>query len=602
MKTSVPKARSKKIRIGNCSYLVTRPYELLRELDFVTYVEDSPREIARRLHENELDVALIPASEFAVHGGYVGLDHGLACAESADNLFLCAQGPIDRLDTIYLYDGSSSSAVLLRLLLREEWHITPRLVRVPEGLDLNKLRDNEGVLVLQDEMPANLSRMAVVEDLVTAWDRLTNKPFVFLVWAVRPGVLTLKQHQALHEMFRRCVAAGKPIIESAAEASGLHGGSWENFLSARYSFYLDDNALAGLNSFYEKAAHYRLLPDAHYQSATFTLMNRRTIRAVKERELTEVLDSLLAGGRLGVRDGMRLAEFASFTDLALAADFARSKLVPERTVSHVCILEDTNVRNTPQLERSIESACARGAQRILLLPRNEDLIDVGFFENLIHSLHSKFPLWLEAFTIPQILRLAWNTRRPVQEVVSRLVTAGLDGVSGFGGGMLIDRLLKKRGHKFSAEEYLDAMKWVHRFGATSWCSLSLSPQEGWEERLMHLHKLRVLQDENPGFQFFHLESSAQWPKDPEAVETRLRALMISRLFLDNISSIQERDLQPSELPGILSLCLGANEIRIDVAGDQAAAEQSLRTLNLLRDLGMNLNESARKEVADNEVH
>lgn len=602
MKTALPKARSKKIRIGNCSYLGTRPYELLKQLDFVTYVEDSPPETARRLHENEIDVGLIPASEFAVHGGYVGLDHGLACAETADSLYLCARGKIDQLETIYLYDGSSSSAVLLRLLLREEWHSTPRLVRVPDGLNLDKLRDNEGMLVLKDEMPENLSRMPVVEDLVCAWDRLTSKPFVFLVWAVRPGVLTLKQHQALHEMFHRCVAAGGPLIESAAEASGLAKEATKKYSSPTYAYYLDDNALAGLNSFYEKAAHYRILPETHYQSATFTLMNRRTIRAVKERELTTVLESIVSGDRLGVHDGVRLAEFGSFTDLGLAADLARSKLVPERTVSQVCLIEEKNVRDTSQIEKNITAALSQGAQQILLLPRSEDLVDVGFFENLIHTLRLKFPVWLEAFTIPQLLQLSRNTRRPVQEVVSRLVTAGLDGVSGFGGGMLIDRSLKKRGERFTAAEWLDAMKWVHRFGAKSWCSLLLSPSESWEERLVHLHKIRALQDENPGFRFFHVETSAQWPETPRAAELRMRALMISRLFLDNVSSVQESELSLTELPGILSLSLGANEVRIDLSRERENAARSLQTLRMLRDFGMDIGEHSTKEATDNEVH
>lgn len=596
------KVQRKKIRVGNIPYLSTRPYKLLQELDFVSYSEHSSRETARRLHENELDVALIPASEFAVHGGYVGLDHGLACAERSESLLLCSKRPIEKLDTIYLYDDASSSAVLLRLLLREDFRITPRLVRVGRDFTLDALGENEAMLLLQDEPPAAIAKMAVVEDLVSAWDRLTGKPFVFLVWAIRPGVLSLKQHQAMHETFHRCVAAGAELIHSEAEAFGVSKAACRKFLSPQYSYYLDDNALAGLNSFCEKAASYKLLPKAHYQSATFTLLNRRTIHAVKERELSEVLNSLVSGQRLGVRDGMRIAEGASLADLGMAADLARQRLFPERVVSQVCMVQGRTMQDRGALRASIAKGIGGGAQRILLVPHATELFDLEFFENLIHTLRSEFHVPFDAFTIPQILTLARNTKKAVQEVVSRLVTAGLDGVSGAGGGLLIDRVLRRRGQRFTAADWLDAMKWVHRFGATSTCCLTLGPQETWEERLIHLQKLRALQDENPGFRSFHIDFANEWAEALPPPELKIRATMIARVFLDNIMSIQEDSFSASDVPGVLSLCFGANEVRVDVSAGESHAQTLHDTIRTLRELGMEFSDEAVLGKNNEEVH
>jgi cyclic dehypoxanthinyl futalosine synthase len=580
---------------------VTRPYQLLAELDFVSYVEDSPPEIARRLHENELDVALIPVSEFAVHGGYVGLDHGLACAERSDSLILCSYQPVEKLETIYLYEDAISSAALLRLLLREEWRVSPRLLRVGPEFDLSQLREKHGMLLLQEGLPADVSRMPLIEDLVTVWDRLTGKPFVFSVWAVRPAVLTLRQHQALHEQFHRCVTAASELISASATGFGVSPAQFRKFLSPMFAFYLDDNALAGLNSFCDRAGACRILPRTHYQSATFTLLNRRTIRAVKERELTSLLSAVLDGERLGVRDGVRLAELSSLADLGMAADYVRAKVFPDRVVSHVCFVEGGG-DDAEKLVAAAASAEEKGAQQILLLPREHELTALEPLENAIAAVRARCSLQIEAFTAPQILRLAERTGRPLHEVVSRLVTAGVQGVSGLGGGMLIDRILRRRKQQFTAADWLEVMKWVHRFGAKSSCCLLLGPNESWEERVMHLHKLRALQDENPGIRSFHIDMATEWKEGRVPADLRVRATMISRLFLDNVASIQEAELSPSEVPGVLSLCFGANEVRVDVSSLGGRSEQTLTALRALRALGMDFSAQILPEVGTGEVH
>lgn len=596
------KSRARRIRVGNLSYLGTHPYQLLRELDFVHYSEYGPLEAVRKLYEGELDVALIPASEFAAHGGLVGLDHGLACAERSDALLLCSRTPLQQLKTIYLYHGAAASAVLLRLLLREDWKICPRLVRVGTDFNPQQLGDGEGMLVLKDEIPPEVTAMPVVEDLVRGWDRLTGKPFVFLIWAVRPGVLSLKQHQALHEVFRRCVEASEEIIQSGLEEFDVTERAVLKFRGNNYSFYLDDNAIAGLNSFYHKAATQGMLPHTRYQSATFTLLNRRTIRVLKEPGVGEELRRVTEGSRLGIRDGVQIAERASLADLGLAADLMRNRVSPERTISQVCFIGGRLMRDTAMLDASIERAVERGAKQLLLLPQKNDLYDLEFFEHCIHHIRARFKVWLEGFTVPQLLILARNSGRPIQQVVSRLVTAGLDGVSGMGGGMLIDRALRRRGQRFGASEWLDVIRWVHRYGAKSTCCLTLSAEESWEERFIHLHRLRTIQDEDPGFRAFHLDYAPEWNGGAPSLELRMRAMMLSRLFLDNVASVQEIDFIPAEVAGVLSLSLGANEVRVDVAEGTGRWKETLRTLQALRELGMDFSEEPRGESDVGEVH
>ena len=64
------------LRASGIPQLAGVPYKLLAGLDFVSYEESSPTENARKLNEREVDLALIPAVDYALHGGYVGLEFG----------------------------------------------------------------------------------------------------------------------------------------------------------------------------------------------------------------------------------------------------------------------------------------------------------------------------------------------------------------------------------------------------------------------------------------------------------------------------------------------------------------------------------------------
>lgn len=571
---------SPRIRVAHTLYPAGGPFDELRGIDYIDYEENLPSENARRLHEGEVDVALISTSQFALHGGYIGLDFGLYCRQHSDLIRLFSHSEIQKLSTIYVHEHSSSSVLLLKMLLQTKWCTSPRLVRADGDIDVAGLTPSEGILMRQEGYAECERVFEFSEDLVSHWHQIHEHPYVFLVWATRPGVLSLGQLREFRDLAYRLTKA-----ERAA------GALVDGHEQPDMGYYFDGALLNSFNHILKEANLLNLLPRTTYQPSTFTLLDQRPKNKLKPRTLSSILERAHDGKRLSIRDGMRLANEATLADLALAADALRKRFFPQRTVGYVYT---ASIESEETVQQHIYSAQQHGASRILLLPPFNQLDSIERFEQILTQIKSKSSLKIEGFGVPGLLKLAETVELPVQQVVGRLVTAGLDAVPAFGGGMLINRIMSKKAYqKFSAEEWLTTMKWIHRCGARSACSMLLSPHETWEERLIHLQKLRAIQDENPGFRFMFCQVAPDWVQGP-TMELKLRATAISRLFLDNIPAMLETESTTDPVLSVLSLSFGGNAVRLQVGNLHKRAVDEARLM--FRDLrvgGFDLIEDGR---------
>ena len=178
------------IRVANTSYFSTSVYRKVRDVAGVEYQENSANENARKLNEEEVDVALIPVANFAQHGGYVGLDFGVACEGHSGLLTLFSHGEAKNLKTVYLYTSSNSSALLLQLLLKRRFGASARLVRTSRELRPNEIREDEGILVRHAWLRSYHQSFPHSYDLSGEWFEMTGQPYAFLVWATRPETLS----------------------------------------------------------------------------------------------------------------------------------------------------------------------------------------------------------------------------------------------------------------------------------------------------------------------------------------------------------------------------------------------------------------------------
>ncbi|MDZ4785861.1 MAG: MqnA/MqnD/SBP family protein [bacterium] len=576
-----------KIRVSNIESYTTLPYRLLSSLKFVEYRESSPVENARMLNEGEVDVALIPITEFAIHGGYVGLDFGIAGRSRIDAVVLFSKNPLKSLKTICLDNYSNSSVCLLRLLLKERWGLSPELVRVAHDTLLNQVGSEVAALVTGD-MALNIRGKYPVEiDLAEEWFALTKLPFVFCVWATRPDTLSRELDQEINAVFNKAVKAREPLAVASREEIALPVIEASKHISDTVIYHLDKDCLAGMSEFYKRSFRLNLLPDEPYRTARYMMTSGEAATLKSPKSISSILEDSIAGKRISIAEATKLAEEAPLSDLAMASDMLRSKIFDKRSVSFALTISENEASDLKVLKEKISQISDTRAGSLTIKIAGAKLTNLVKYENLLHRLRQELLYPIEMFSVPDILWFSENSGMATREIASRLVTAGLDLMPETGGAMLIDKHLGKIvGAEYTASQWLSTMKWFHRFGAKSACSLAISTNQTWEERFLHLQKLRTLQDETPGFRFFSIQLATQ--KDPLLkAEIPLRALMISRLFLDNISQVDDVDLVKDPVSGMLNLSFGSNSARIDLsAHSPEETKKALDIIQALKDIGM----------------
>ena len=154
-----------------------------------------------------------------------------------------------------------------------------------------------------------------------------------------------------------------------------------------------------------------------------------------------------------------------------------------------------------------------------------------------------FGLAVHGFSPPEIFYMAENNALSLEELIRRLVEAGLSSIPGGGAEILVDRVRQQISpQKCSTSQWLEVMAAAHRAGLKTSATMMFGHLETRAERIEHLFKIRNSQDETGGFTAFipwtyqpggtHLAGKALG-----AVEY-LKTLAISRLVLDNVPHLQ----------------------------------------------------------------
>lgn len=543
----------RELRLANAHYLSAVPFRVLSGLAGIRYEENSARENARKLHENQVDVALIPVAEFASHGGYVGLDFGIACREKSECVMLYANSPIESLQTIYLYEGASTAALLLKMCLLKVWKASPRLVRAPQK-DLNQqLGSHEGLLVRHEASVQISDSFLISIDLAELWCRLSGLPFVFMVWAVRPGTLKKQEYQMLNDAFYRAAKARSSLASACSHAYNVAPQIGADFIEMDNHYYLDREFINGLNHFFTEAQHYNLLPRVEYENAALTLLGRESKRHRRSRPLAAILRETYNGKRLGIDDAVKLSKEASIADLGLISDAVRSRMFPERTYRPIYVVHQKPVGGFTELATRLEGAISKGAREILISAAAADY-DLNKLCELIKFVSSYPQIHIEACTVEELLKLSEKTSLP--DLLRTLKDAGASSVSG-----MPSFPSRSFSFKDGAERYLSILSHIHAAGLQSSCSLIVSLSHSWEERVLYMDRLRTLQDENGGIRYIFVQFEKHC-SEPWCADLVLRVTALARVFMDNLGSVAQLHEVSPRLPGLLSLGFGADQLRI----------------------------------------
>ncbi len=273
---------------------------------------------------------------------------------------------------------------------------------------------------------------------------------------------------------------------------------------------------------------------------------------------------LAAGARLDFQEACRLWDLELLT-LGNWADRVRRRLNPEPRVTFVI---DRNINYTnicvsgcrfcafyrppgsadgyvlawDTLAAKLTELKTHGGSGVLLQGGLNPELPLDYYLELVDFIRGS-GLAVHGFSPPEIFYLAEKNALSLEELIQRLMDAGLSSIPGGGAEILVDRVRRQISpQKCSSSQWLEVMAAAHRLGLSTSATMMFGHLETRAERIEHLFRIRELQDDTGGFTAF-----IPWTYQPGgtnltgetlgAVEY-LKMLAISRLVLDNVPHLQ----------------------------------------------------------------
>ena len=304
----------------------------------------------------------------------------------------------------------------------------------------------------------------------------------------------------------------------------------------------------------------------------------------------KVIEKRLRGERLNLEDGILLYE-ADLMFLGRAAKEIRNRMHPEDQVTfiidrniyytNVCVADcdfcafyrrpghkESYTLDNEEILGKIKALVDIGGTQVLIQGGLNPELRLDYYVNLIRTIRQAFPqVHVHSFSPPEIDIIAKLERMTYQQVLAALKEAGLNSLPGGGAEILVDRVRNiVSPKKISADNWLRVIRAAHEVGLKTTASMVFGHVETIEERIIHLLKLRDLQDETHGIRAF-----ITWSMSTKGTpglshlpmasgEDYLRTVAISRLMLDNVPSIQSGWVTEGHKLAQVALEFGANDM------------------------------------------
>jgi chorismate dehydratase len=258
-----------RLRISAISYLNTAP--LMWDFEHGSAGRDFeisytvPSRCAAQLAEGSADIGIIPVAAYASIPGLIVLPGvAIAARRAVRSILLVSRVPAREIRSVALDTSSLTSVALLKVMFARHWKSQPAFAAMPPDLNQMLSQHDAGLLIGDPALGVDRSRY-VTYDLAEEWARLTGKPFVFAVWAVREAALTdAAPGVDLAEIFRKSRDHGldnvPQIAQQWAPRVGLSPPEARAYLTDNIYYYLDAPCLEGLRLFYRYAVQHEVLP------------------------------------------------------------------------------------------------------------------------------------------------------------------------------------------------------------------------------------------------------------------------------------------------------------------------------------------------------
>ncbi len=219
-----------------------------------------PSKCAEALAAGSADIGIIPAVMLASIPELVCLpDVAIAAKGPVRSILLVSKQPLERVRTVAADTSSRTSVALTRVLFHRWFQKVPQLTPAAPDLDSMLAACDAALLIGDAALAVNRAKFQTW-DLAEEWQRLTGRPFVFAVWAVRLAALSeLRPGLDLPQVFRASRDHGllpaslKVIAQHWAPRVRLTEAQVLEYLTHNVDYRLDADNLAGLQLFFRYA-------------------------------------------------------------------------------------------------------------------------------------------------------------------------------------------------------------------------------------------------------------------------------------------------------------------------------------------------------------
>ena len=336
----------------------------------------------------------------------------------------------------------------------------------------------------------------------------------------------------------------------------------------------------------------------------------------------EILERAVSGERISMADAVKLYESDDLEKLGKAADTIMKKWHPEPVTTFVigrnvnytnfcdtycsfCAFyrppnsKEGYVLDDEVIYSKIQETLDVGGTEILMQGGTNPNLKLDYYTNLLKGIKERFPdIWMHSFSPAEIWKIAEVSDLTVEEVLAELHKAGLDSMPGGGAEILTEETrLRVSRLKVTWEQWMEAMTASKKVGMFGSATMVIGFGESFEERALHLQRVRDAQDETECFTAF-----ISWLLQPENTGLRrlkkltkedyLKNVAISRIFLDNIPNFQSSWVTMGPEVGKQSLHFGCNDFGSTMMEENVVSAANTThkvntnlTLRLIREAG-----------------
>lgn len=332
--------------------------------------------------------------------------------------------------------------------------------------------------------------------------------------------------------------------------------------------------------------------------------------------------------RVSNQEILDLMQNASLKELGIRASQIKARLHPEKITTFIV---DRNINYTnicwvdcefcafkrrinedcgyilthEEIDQKIQELLDIGGTQILLQGGVHPKLEIGYYEELISHIHTKYPqITIHGFSAIEVNYIAKISKLTIPQVLSRLKAAGLFSIPGAGAEILSDRVRDIIApKKLDSDEWIEVHREAHKLDIKSTATMMFGSVDNDEDIIEHWDRIRSLQDETGGFRAFILWSfqpqntplQKKMPNLTKASSSRyLRLLACSRIYLDNFRNIQSSWVTQGSHVGQLALLFGANDLGSTMMEENVVAAAGARNsmnqqemITLIKDIGEN---------------